>query len=158
MNPWTLPSYPGCLPGPKLIVNYSDLVRPPTDVKTDVVSANWVTLKWKLGKLFKHYHLRDLKLKNEFIVNTRTSKIIYFCATASFLLIAALIFSAGYYCARIFYNSKNLNCIGALSFYDSKRSIGEVLFFFLINFIGVIFKAGNETREKIWSGFCAEQN
>ena len=45
------------------------------------------------------------------------------------------------------YNSKNLNCIGALSFYDSKRSIGEVLF--LINFIGVIFEAGNETREKI---------
>ena len=33
------------------------------------------------------------------------------------LLIAALIFSAGYYCARIFYNSKNLNCIGALSFF-----------------------------------------
>ena len=30
----------------------------------------------------------------------------------------------------VFYNSKNLNCIGALSFYDSKRSIGEVLFFF----------------------------
>ena len=27
-----------------------------------------------------------------------------------------------------FDNSKNLNCIGALSFYDSKRSIGEVLF------------------------------
>ena len=27
-----------------------------------------------------------------------------------------------------YYNSKNLNCIGALSFYDSKRSIGEVLF------------------------------
>ena len=57
----------------------------------------------------------------------------------------------------VFYNSKNLNCIGALSFYDSKRSIGEVLFF-LINFIGVIFKAGNETREKMLSGFCAEQN
>ena len=31
-------------------------------------------------------------------------------------LIAALIFSAGYYSAPIFYNSKNLNCIGALSF------------------------------------------
>ena len=46
------------------------------------------------------------------------------------LLIAALIFSAGYYSAPIFYNSKNLNCIGALSFYDSKRSIGEVLPFF----------------------------
>ena len=49
-----------------------------------------------------------------------------------------------------------MNCIGALSFYDSKRSIGEVLF--LINFIGVIFEAGNETREKIWSDFGAEQN
>ena len=33
-------------------------------------------------------------------------------------LIAALIFSAGYYSAHIFfYNSKNLNCIGALSFF-----------------------------------------
>ena len=30
----------------------------------------------------------------------------------------------------VLYNSKNLNCIGTLSFfYDSKRSIGEVLFF-----------------------------
>ena len=29
---------------------------------------------------------------------------------------------------------------------------------FLINFIGVIFEAGNETREKIWSDFNAEQN
>ena len=54
----------------------------------------------------------------------------------------------------VFYNSKNLNCIGALCFYDSK-SIGEVLF--LINFIGVIFEAGNETREKNWSDFGAEQ-
>ena len=46
-----------------------------------------------------------------------------------------------------YYNSKNLNYIWALSFfYDSKRSIGEVLF--LINFIGVNFEAGIETREK----------
>ena len=29
--------------------------------------------------------------------------------------------------------------------------------FFLINFIGVIFEAGNETRKKIWSDFVAEQ-
>ena len=29
--------------------------------------------------------------------------------------------------------------------------------FFLINFIGVIFEAGNETFENIWSGFGAEQ-
>ena len=48
-----------------------------------------------------------------------------------------------------------MNCIGALSFYDSKRSIGEVLF--LINIIGVNFEAGNETREKN-SDFVAEQN
>ena len=55
-----------------------------------------------------------------------------------------------------FYNSKNLNCIGALSFfYDSKRSIGEVLF--LINFIGVNFEAGNEKREKIRCDLVAEQ-
>ena len=47
----------------------------------------------------------------------------------------------------LYYNSKNFNCIGALSYYDSKRSIGEVLF--LINFIGVNFEAGNETRGKI---------
>ena len=29
--------------------------------------------------------------------------------------------------------------------------------FFLINFIGVNFEAGNETREKIWSNLVAEQ-
>ena len=29
---------------------------------------------------------------------------------------------------------------------------------FKINFIGVNFEAGNETREKIWSDFVAEQN
>ena len=70
-------------------------------------------------------------------------------------LIAAVTPSKGYYLSALpFYNAKNLNCIGALSFYDSKRSIGEVLF--LINFIGVIFEAGNETREKIWSDFRAE--
>ena len=52
-----------------------------------------------------------------------------------FLLIAALIFSAGYYSAPIFYNSKNLNCIGALSFfkicshifYDFWSQIGVVV-------------------------------
>ena len=35
-----------------------------------------------------------------------------------------------------------------------RQSAGYV---FLINFIGVIFEAGNETREKIWSDFGAEQ-
>ena len=67
------------------------------------------------------------------------------------LLIAALIFSAGYYSAPIFFlQIKEFELYWcAVFFYDSKRSIGEVLFFFLINFIGVNFEAGNETREKI---------
>ena len=37
----------------------------------------------------------------------------------------------------------------------TKRCIGEVLF--LNQFFGAIFKAGNETREKICSDFGAEQ-
>ena len=71
------------------------------------------------------------------------------------LLIAALIFSAGYYSAPIFYNSKNLNCIGALSFYDSKRIIGEVLFF--NQFFWSDFWSGKWNAWKIWSDFGAEQ-
>ena len=52
----------------------------------------------------------------------------------------------------VFYNSNNLNCIGALCFYyDSKRSIGEVLF--LMTLVGVNFEAGNEPREKFWEWF-----
>ena len=57
-------------------------------------------------------------------------------------LIAALIFSAGYYCARIFFTTRR---------WVLEKS------FFKINFIGVIFEAGNETREKIWSDLVAEQ-
>ena len=72
-------------------------------------------------------------------------------------LIAALIFSAGYYSAPIFYyNSKNLNCIGALSFFTTRRGVLEKSLF-LTNFIGVNFEAGNETREKIYNDFGAEQ-
>ena len=55
-------------------------------------------------------------------------------------LIAALIFSAGFYSDPIF---------------TTRRRVLEKSF--LINFIGVIFEAGNETREKIWSDFGAEQ-
>ena len=39
-----------------------------------------------------------------------------FLRKIKYFLIAALI-SAGYYSAPIFYNSKNLNCIGALCFF-----------------------------------------
>ena len=55
----------------------------------------------------------------------------------------------------VFYNSKNLNCIGALSFLRLEEEYSRSPF--LIYFIGVIFEAGNETREKIWSDFGAEQ-
>ena len=57
---------------------------------------------------------------------------------------------------RVLLQFKELNCIGALSFFDSKRSIGEVLF--LINFIGVNFEAGKEALEKFGVIFVAEHN
>ena len=41
-------------------------------------------------------------------------------------------------------------------FFTTRRGVLEKSFF-LINFIGVIFEAGKETREKIWSDFGAEQ-
>ena len=41
---------------------------------------------------------------------------------------------------------QELDCIGALSFFTTRREVLEK--FFLINFIGVIFEAGNETSEK----------
>ena len=44
----------------------------------------------------------------------------------------------------LFNSRPHLSRLLLRSYYDSKRSIGEVLF--LINFIGVIFEAGNETR------------
>ena len=72
------------------------------------------------------------------------------------LLIAASAIPGGYYCApNFFHNSKNLNCIRALSFLRLEEEYWRILF--LINFIGVIFEAGNETREKICSDFDAEQ-
>ena len=49
-----------------------------------------------------------------------------------------------------------MNCIGALSFLRLEEEYWRSPF--LINFIGVIFEAGNETREKIWGDFVAEQN
>ena len=41
--------------------------------------------------------------------------------------------------------------------FTSSRFRNSSGYVFLINFIGVIFEAGNETREKIWSHFGAEQ-
>ena len=73
-------------------------------------------------------------------------------------LIAALIFSAGYFSAHNFF----------LQFKDFELYWGAVFFLrleeeywrspFLINFIGVSFEAGNETLKKILSDFVAEQN
>ena len=41
-------------------------------------------------------------------------------------------------------------------FFMTRRGVLEMSFF-LVNFIGVIFEAGKETREKIWSDFGGEQ-
>ena len=48
-----------------------------------------------------------------------------------------------------------MSTISESFYYDSKRSIGEVLFF--NQFFGVIVEAGNETCEKIWNEIGAEQ-
>ena len=45
----TVPGYPGCLPGPKLIVSYNDLVKPPCNVQMKHISANYATVTWSLG-------------------------------------------------------------------------------------------------------------
>ena len=70
----------------------------------------------------------------------------------NFQLIAALIFSAGYYSATIFLQFKEFELYWGAVFLRLEEES-----FFLINFIGVIFEAGNETRKKIWSDFGAEQ-
>ena len=70
----------------------------------------------------------------------------------------------------IVFTIQELDCIGALSFFTIQTIwivLGRCLFmtrrgvleksFFWINFIGVIFEAGNKTREKICSDFGAEQ-
>ena len=62
----------------------------------------------------------------------------------------------GLYWCSVFYTSKNLNCIGALSFfYDSKRSIGEVLFF--NQFYWSEFWSGKWNAWKNLEWFSAEQ-
>ena len=59
-------------------------------------------------------------------------------------LIAASAISGGYYsliALLIFYHSKKLNCIGALSIFTTRRGVLEKSF--LTQFFGVNFEAGN---------------
>ena len=68
-------------------------------------------------------------------------------------LIAALIFSTGYFSAPIFLEFKEFELYwGAVFFLRLEEEYWRSPF--LINFI---FEAGNDTREKIWSDFGAEQ-
>ena len=53
----TVPGYPGCLPGPKLIVSYNDLVKPPSGVQMKHISANYATVTWSLGTLENSFEL-----------------------------------------------------------------------------------------------------
>ena len=64
-------------------------------------------------------------------------------------LIAALIFSAGYYSAPIFHNSKNLNCIGALSIF--LRSVHTFSWFLESNWSGDFGHAetGSEAKKRV---------
>ena len=84
-------------------------------------------------------------IRIEFILLIDSEYFISFIWVWVFMLDTIIAVSwAELYCGALgFYNSKNLNSIGTLSF--------------LINFIGMIFEVGNETREKIWSDFGAEQ-
>ena len=97
--------------------------------------------------------LRALLFLTEIYAELKTATI-EFVLLSWYCLIAALIFSAGYYSAPIFLQFKEFELYwGAVLRLEEEywRSL------FLITFIGVIFEAGNETREKIWSDFGAEQ-
>ena len=86
-------------------------------------------------------------------------------------LIAALIFSAGYYSASnfllqfkefelywgavFFLQFKEFELYWGAVFFTTRRVVLEKSFF--NQFYWIDFEAGNETREKIWSDFGAEQ-
>ena len=81
-----------------------------------------IYLSWKdvSGNIRKHISSVEfliLKFSNVALFGKLLRlEFLWIWANFMLFLIAALI-SAGYYCAPIFYNSKNLNCIGALSFF-----------------------------------------
>ena len=54
----------------------------------------------------------------------------------------------------VYYNSKEFELHWGAVFFKTRRGVLENAFF-KINFIGVNFEVGNETREKIWSDFVA---
>ena len=56
-----------------------------------------------------------------------------------------------------FLQFKELELYWRAVFFTNRRAVLEK-FFFKINFNGVNFEAANETREKYWSDFVAEQN
>ena len=60
------------------------------------------------------------------------------------LLIVALIFAAGYYCAPIFYNPKYLDYIGVLSFFYSSKNL---------NCIGSFFLRGADSKRDIGGAY-----
>ena len=88
------------------------------------VTDTWSRPSYRQANTFLKLFLGYSKIKLSFIIESTTSV---------HLLTLSTYENVNYY--KIFtlqityYNSKNLNCIWALSFfYDSKRSIGEVLF------------------------------
>ena len=59
-------------------------------------------------------------------------------------------------CRAIFLQFKENELFWGAVFFTTRRGVLEKSF--LINFIGVNFEVGNETRENVWSDFVAEQN
>ena len=84
----------------------------------------WTSTRRAISVRYKNFQTLEMNCVQfiEQIFATRKAKVIYLMINSR-EAIAAIIGDI-----LIFYDSKNLNCIGVLSFYDSKRSIGEVLF------------------------------
>ena len=72
------------------------------------------------------------------------------------LIAAARLSNDSYLGVLLFLQFKEFELYWGTVFFTTRRGVLEKSFF-LINFIGVIFEAGNETPEKIWSDFGGEQ-
>ena len=85
------------------------IVQPPPPVDLSTPAPHTHRSPLMLPSLSSSWLLPKSTARRSFESNSRD--------VSQLFLIAAIIFSAGYYSAPIFYNSKNLNCIGALSFF-----------------------------------------
>ena len=94
-------------------------------------------------------------------IRSRASGFLFTCGNFSLVFIVFSIFGSDFFLNGF---SNSLIVRSRSSFLFSQLKFFELYvrtcpaMFFLINFIGVNFEAGNETREKIWTDFVAQQN